>query len=91
MDFDKKFHKPIYKEKGVFFETSPRKVYNIFIRAAGEADMKKRFQSIFTKYMLWFSLKQCQKSLYYFHWSAPFSAAGEADVKTVFNRFVQNM
>ena len=43
MDFDKKFHKPIYKEKGVFFETSPRKVYNIFLRAAGEAVMKTGF------------------------------------------------
>ena len=43
MNFDKNFNKPISKEKGVFFETSPRKVYNISIRAAGEADMKTAF------------------------------------------------
>ena len=44
MNFDKKFNKPKSKERG-FFETSPRKVYNSFSRAAllsaaGGADMK---------------------------------------------------
>ena len=47
MNFDKKFNKPKSKEKG-FFETSPRKVYISFNRAAllsaaGEADMKTGF------------------------------------------------
>ena len=45
MYFEKKFNKPTFKEKGLFFETSPRKVYIIFITAAslsaaGGADMK---------------------------------------------------
>ena len=56
MNFDKKFNKPIFKEKGFVFDTSPRKVYIVFIRAL-----------------------------------TPLSAAGEGDMKTGFNLFVQNM
>ena len=47
MNFDKQFNKPIFKEKGFFFETSPRKVYIVFIRAltplsaAGEGEEVK--------------------------------------------------
>ena len=94
MNFDKKFNKPIFKEKGFFFETSPRKVYIVFIRAlaplsaAGEGDMKTGF-NLFVQNMVVFQETVREKYIMIsLSRVALSSAAGGADMKTGFTLFV---
>ena len=94
MNFDKKFNKPIFKEKGFFFDTSLRKVYIVFIRAlaplsaAGEGYMKTGF-NLFVQNMVVFQETVREKCVMIsLSRVALSSAAGGADMKTGFTLFV---
>ena len=93
MNFDTKINKPKSKERG-FFETSPRKVYIVFIRAlaplsaAGEGDMKTGF-NLFVQNMVVFQETVREKYIMIsLSRVALSSAAGGADMKTGFTLFV---